>query len=74
MFEDVATQIERQSGGAWNASRGVGTDGSAVFLGRQGEGLVAATDGRLYRGAIGRGIEISAQGLRPDYVGLTPID
>lgn len=58
-FEDLAAQIENQSRGAWNASRGAGSDGSALFLGRQGEGLVIGPDGLLYRGAIGQGIERS---------------
>ena len=64
VFEALAKQIERHSKGAWNAARGVGDDGSELFLGRQGEGLVVAPDGRIYRGAIGRGIDITAQGLQ----------
>src|SRR5262245_48276621 len=74
VFEGMAGQIERHSGGAWNATRGTGTDGSHVFLGRQGEGLVVAPDGRIYRGAIGRGIAITAGGLCPDYNSLHPLD
>jgi hypothetical protein len=45
-FEALARQIESHSGGAWRAVRGTGTDGSILFLGRQGEGLVVAPDGR----------------------------
>lgn len=66
-FEALAQQIESHSGGAWNAARGSGTDGSIVFLGRQGEGLVVGPDGRLFRGSLGRGIDITSDGLRPDY-------
>jgi len=56
-FEALARHIEKHTGGAWNAARGSGIDGSAIFLGRQGEALVVATDGRLYRGGLGRGSE-----------------
>ena len=73
-FEALASQIESHSGGAWTAARGTGTDGSVIFLGRQGEGLVVAPDGRIFRGAIGRGIDIIPNGLRPDLRSLTPLD
>jgi hypothetical protein len=73
-FEALAAQIESQSGGAWTAARGAGTDGSSIFLGRQGEGLVVAPDGRIFRGALGRGIDVTSTGLRPDYNSLTPLD
>jgi hypothetical protein len=70
VFEGMAAQIERHSGGAWSATRGTGDDGAHIFLGRQGDGLVIAPDGRVYRGAIGRGIAITATGLHPDYGSL----
>ena len=73
-FEALAGQIEAHSGGAWNASRGKGIDGSDIFLGRQGEGLVVSTDGRLFRGALGRGIDIAPTGLLPDFGTLIPLD
>lgn len=73
-FEALARQIESHSGGAWSAARGTGTDGSIIFLGRQGEGLVVIPDGRIFRGAIGRGIEVAPNGLRPDLNALTPLD
>jgi len=73
-FDALARQIESHSGGAWSAARGTGTDGSVIFLGRQGEGLVVAPDGRIFRGAIGRGIDIIPNGLRPDLGSLTPLD
>lgn len=73
-FEALTRQIEHHSGGLWTATRGTGTDGSEVFLGRQGEGLVIHPDGRLFRGALGRGIDVTPNGLRPDFLGLTPLD
>lgn len=73
-FEALAKQIESQSGGVWTATRGTGTDGSVIFLGRQGEGLVVLPDGRIFRGAIGRGIDITPGGLRPDPGSLIPLD
>jgi hypothetical protein len=73
-FEALARQIEQHSGGTWTAARGMGTDGSEIFLGRQGEGLVVHPDGRLFRGALGKGIDITPKGLRPDFNALTPLD
>jgi hypothetical protein len=73
-FEALASQIEKHSGGAWKADRGTGTDGSEIFLGRQGEGLVVAPDGGLYRGALGKGIDIVPGGLRPNYAALKALD
>jgi hypothetical protein len=73
-FEALARQIDSHSGGAWTATRGTGTDGSVIFLGRQGEGLVVVPDGRIFRGAVGRGIDITPNGLRPDLTSLTPLD
>lgn len=73
-FEALAKQIETTTGGAWRAFRGTGTDGSVVFLGRQGEGLVVAPDGHIYRGRIGRGIDITSSGVCPDFHSLTPLD
>jgi hypothetical protein len=73
-FEAMAEQIEQNSGGAWRAARGQGTDGSHIFLGRQGEGLVIAPDGKLYRGGLGKGIDIASAGLCPRYTGLKALD
>jgi hypothetical protein len=74
VFETLAGQIQAASGGAWQASRGLGIDGAHVFLGRQGEGLVVAPDGRIYRGAIGHGINVTPAGLQPDYTALRALD
>jgi hypothetical protein len=73
-FESLAAQIETVSGGAWKATRGRGTDGSNIFLGRQGEGLVVSPDGHLYRGAIAHGIDIMPNGLSPNYQAMIPLD
>jgi hypothetical protein len=73
-FEALARQIERHSAGTWRADHGTGADGSHVFLGRQGEGLVVSPDGRIYRGAIGTGIDVTPGGLCPDFNALTPLD
>jgi 1-acyl-sn-glycerol-3-phosphate acyltransferase len=73
-FEALAKQIEYHTGGTWKAARGIGIDGSIIFLGRQGEGFVVAPDGRIFRGALGRGIDIVSGGLRPNQNTLTPLD
>ena len=73
-FEALVRQIESRSGGAWSAARGSGTDGSIIFLGRQGGGLVVTTDGRIFRGAIGRGIDVTPSGLQPNLNTLTALD
>jgi hypothetical protein len=73
-FEALAKQIEASSGGAWNATRGTGADGSVIFLGRQGEGLVVGPDGRVWRGALGKGLDITAAGISPDYATLVGLD
>jgi hypothetical protein len=73
-FEALAKQIEAHTVGAWNAARGLGIDGSVVFLGRQGEGLIVAVDGRLFRGSLGRGIDILPGGIQPNYSSLQALD
>jgi hypothetical protein len=73
-FEALTRQIEKHTGGVWNAARGTGTDGSHIFLGRQGEGLVVSPAGGLYRGALGKGIDVTPGGLCPDYDSLIPLD
>lgn len=53
-FDALATQIENHSNGAWQATRGVGTDGSTIFLGRQGEGVVISTNGKFFAARLAR--------------------
>jgi hypothetical protein len=73
-FEAMAKQIENNTGGLWSAARGTGTDGSHIFLGRQGEGLVVRSDGRIFRGSLSQGITIKPTGLEPDYSQLRALD
>jgi hypothetical protein len=73
-FEALAQQIEAHTHGAWSAARGTGTDGSIIFLGRQGEGLIVHPNGRIFRGGLGRGIDITSSGLRPQYNALKALD
>jgi hypothetical protein len=73
-FEAFAGQIEKHWRGAWQAVRGSGADGSEIFLGRFGEGFVIAPDGGLYRGGVGRGIDITAAGVYPDYGAMSRLD
>jgi hypothetical protein len=40
----------------------------------QGEGLVVTLDGRIFRGASGRGIDITPNGLEPNLGSMTPLD
>lgn len=51
-FETLTTGIAAEFGDEWTAGRGRGTDGSDVFAGRQGEALVFAPGGGVYRGQI----------------------
>jgi hypothetical protein len=70
VFEALAAQVTANDPG-WQAVRGVGTDGSHVFLGTQGAALVIAPDGRLFRGRLGQGVNVVVGGLAPDYAVLT---
>ena len=72
-LEALVKQIQIHSKGMWNAVRGPGMDGSQIFLGRQGEGLVIAPDGGLSRGVIGAGLDITPNGLSPQYGSMKSI-
>jgi hypothetical protein len=73
VFDALAQQIQSASGGTWNAARGTGTDGSHIFLGRLGEGLVIAPDGGIFRGRLSRDIVVVRGGVRPNYSQLKPL-
>ena len=55
LFQQLASQINRLSGGSWSAVRGVGTGGSHVFLGEAGEALIINAQGQLFRGTLQSG-------------------
>jgi len=55
LFESLAGEITKQSGGTWSAIRGTGLDGSHVFLGEAGEALVISPEGGVFRGSISTG-------------------
>ncbi len=68
MFARFGAQIRVRSGYAWNFGSQRGTDGSHIFLGRQGELLVISPQGQLFRGSVQSG------GLRFDSAGNpTPV-
>jgi hypothetical protein len=38
------------------------------------DGVEPPGDGRIFRGAFGRGIDITANGLQPNFNARTPVD
>src|SRR6185437_4935297 len=48
LFEKLASQVNELSHGSWSATRGIGTDGSHVFLGGRGEALIIDSNGGLF--------------------------
>jgi hypothetical protein len=62
LFERLAGQINELSGGSWSAARGLGTDGSHVFVGELGEALIISPEGKLFRGSVGTGVRAVAPG------------
>lgn len=55
LFEIRSAEVAKLSGGSWTAVRGLGQEGSHVFLGRAGEALVINPAGQLYRGSLQTG-------------------
>jgi hypothetical protein len=55
LFQQLGSQITKLSNGSWTAARGVGTEGSHVFLGGAGEALVINPAGQLFRGSLQTG-------------------
>jgi hypothetical protein len=55
LFQQLGGQITKLSGGSWTAVRGLGTEGSHVFLGGAGEALVINPAGQLFRGSLQTG-------------------
>ncbi|WP_428266729.1 RHS repeat-associated core domain-containing protein [Haliangium sp.] len=76
LFEDLAAQISRHSGGSWGAARDVGADGSFIFAGEYGEALVISPTGDLFRGSVAKiGEQFTLEGvkLKPVYDALKGI-
>ena len=55
LLEKLTPQITELSGDSWTAVRGAGVDGSHVFLGGAGEGLIINPAGQLFRGRLQSG-------------------
>jgi hypothetical protein len=73
LFQQLGSQITRLSGGSWTAARGVGTEGSHVFLGGAGDALVINPAGQLFRGSLQTGgVSIAGPGkYAVDFAKLT---
>ena len=52
MFDDHVKQIEDATKGAWNATKSVLQDGTAVFVGTAGHTLVITAQGKVYKGML----------------------
>lgn len=74
-FEQMASQISQKSVANWSAARGLGSDGSHVFLGEAGEALVISPQGQVFRGSLGSGIRQAGTGkFSVDYSKLLGIE
>lgn len=58
IFEQLAIQIRERTNGAWNFARGIGTDGSHVFMGNAGPVIVIDPQGKIWRGELNQGVKI----------------
>jgi len=74
VFEGMAAQINKLSGGSWSAAWAAGADGAHIFAGEFGEALVVSPTGALFRGNvtnIGSEFAVGAGGkLQPLYSAL----
>ena len=57
-FQSLATQISKASGGAWNATKIAGPNGSTVFFGKAGEASVINSKGQVFRGQLGTAVKV----------------
>ncbi len=57
-FQSLANQISKASGGAWNAAKIAGPNGSTVFFGKAGEALVINSKGQVFRGQLGTAVKV----------------
>ena len=77
LFEQLATQITKHSGGSWTAARSRGADGSFIFNGEYRHALIIAPGGGVFRGYIkhiGTQFKIMKPfALQPIYSGLKEV-
>jgi hypothetical protein len=75
VFENLASQISRHSGGSWNAARTVGADGSHIFAGDFGHAVIISPAGEVYLGNVTNFNQFSygTAGIQPNYVNLKPV-
>jgi hypothetical protein len=52
LFDQLAQQINKLSGGSWSAVRGVAADGSIVFPRRSRRSTGHQSQGQLFRGSL----------------------
>jgi RHS repeat-associated protein len=73
LFQALATQIAERTGGAFQAARLAGPQGASVFVGRLGEVLVITSEGQLFRGKLGEGVQVLKKLVKIDYEQLRAI-
>jgi hypothetical protein len=61
LFEKLASQVNELSHGNWSATRGMGTDGSHIFLGGRGDALIIDSKGALFRGSWNEAVTIMSK-------------
>ena len=73
-FQGQCAQITQTTGGSWNAARGPGADGSAIFSGDFGNAVVVSPQGELFTGKVTDPNHFSFQrgGMQPNYGALGP--
>jgi len=72
LFQQFVSDLETRTGGAWQAVRIETTDGGTAFAGRQGEVVVFAPDGSVFRGRVGS-YRPTRQGIELDYSKLVKL-
>ena len=75
LFEALAGQISSITKGGWHARSGLGTGGSHVFLGGQGEALIIDSSGAVFRGSLGNGVGLGSKigEFAVDFAKLRPL-
>lgn len=72
LFQQFASDLEARTGGTWQAARIDTTDGGTAFVGRQGEIVVFAPDGSVFRGRLGS-YRPTLEGIELDYSKLAKL-